>query len=186
LRLLAGKVVFRSVIEKRIYYYSRVRRVFYSGPVILILVSILPISACHNRSRLPRIGSVAPDFTVGTMTLSHFRGQVVVLNFWATWCLPCVQELPSFDEMQRRMRAKGVTVIAVSVDVDENAYRKFVAAHNVKVLTVRDATGKTSAMYGTFKYPETYIIDRKGVLQRKFMGAVDWTEPEMLDFLGKL
>ncbi len=84
------------------------------------------------------------------------------------------------------MRAKGVTVIAVSVDVDENAYKKFVANHSVKLLTVRDPTGKTSAMYGTFKYPETYIIDRKGVLQRKFMGAVDWTEPEMLDFLGKL
>ena len=75
-----------------------------------------------------------------------------------------MEELPSFDQMQRRMRAKGVTVIAVSVDVDENAYRKFVADHNVKLLTVRDPTGKTSAMYGTFKYPKTY---RNGVLQRK-------------------
>jgi cytochrome c biogenesis protein CcmG, thiol:disulfide interchange protein DsbE len=178
--------VYRSVIENRIYYYSRVRRVFYSGPVLLILVSIISISACHNRPRLPRIGWSAPDFTVENTTLSQFRGQVVVLNFWATWCLPCVQELPSFDEMQRQMGAKGVTVIALSVDVDENAYRKFVTDHNVKLLTVRDPTGKTSAMYGTFKYPETHIIDRNGVLQRKFMGDVDWTEPEMLDFLGKL
>jgi cytochrome c biogenesis protein CcmG, thiol:disulfide interchange protein DsbE len=178
--------VYRSVIESRIYYYSRVRRVFYSGPVLLILVSVISISACHNRSQLPRIGWSAPDFTVEKTTLSQFRGQVVVLNFWATWCIPCVEELPSFDQMQRRMRGKRVTVIAVSVDVDENAYRKFVADHNVKLLTVRDPTGKTSAMYGTFKYPETYIIDRNGVLQRKFMGAVDWTEPEMLDFPGKL
>jgi cytochrome c biogenesis protein CcmG/thiol:disulfide interchange protein DsbE len=183
---LPGKIAFRSVIENRIYYYSRVRRVSYSGPVLLILVSVISISACHNRSQLPRIGWSAPDFTVEKTTLGQFRGQVVVLNFWATWCIPCVEELPSFDQMQRRMRAKRVTVIAVSVDVDENAYRKFVADHNVKLLTVRDPTGKTSAMYGTFKYPETYIIDRNGVLQRKFMGAVDWTEPEMLDFLGKL
>jgi peroxiredoxin len=174
------------VIGNRIHYYSRVRRIFYAGPVFLTLVLIIPASACRNRSRLPRIGLATPDFTVEKITLSQFRGQVVVLNFWATWCLPCVQELPSFDEMQRRMRAKGVTVIAVSVDVDENAYKKFVANHSVKLLTGRDPTGKTSAMYGTFKYPETYIIDRKGVLQRKFMGAVDWTEPEMLDFLGKL
>ena len=164
-------MLYRSVIENRIYYYSRVRRVFYSEPVLLILVSIIPISACHNRPRLPRIGWSAPDFTVEKTTLSQFRGQVVVLNFWATWCIPCVEELPSFDQMQRRMRAKGVTVIAVSVDVDENAYRKFVADHNVKLLTVRDPTGKIARCTG-HKYPETYIIERNGVLQRKFMGAV--------------
>jgi peroxiredoxin len=120
------------------------------------------------------------------VTLSQFRGQVVVLNFWATWCLPCVQELPSLVEMQRRMKAKGVTVIAVSVDVDENAFRHYVKDHNVNLLTVRDGSGKINALYGTFKFPETYIIDRKGVLQRKFLGAVDWTDPEMIDFLGKI
>jgi thiol-disulfide isomerase/thioredoxin len=57
-----------------------------------------------------------------TVALNQFRGQVVVLNFWATWCPPCVEEMPSLVEMQRRMKAKGVTVVAVSIDVDENAY----------------------------------------------------------------
>ena len=68
------------------------------------------------------MGSAAPAFSVENVRLSQFRGQVIVLNFWATWCSPCVQEIPSLVEMQRRMKAKGVTVIAVSVDVDENAY----------------------------------------------------------------
>ncbi len=130
------------------------------------------------------------DFTVqddqSKITLSQLRGQVVVLNFWATWCPPCVEEMPSLVEMQRRFKAKGVTVLAVSVDVDEGAYRQFVKDHNVDLLTVRDPDQKSSALYGTFKFPETYIVDRNGVIRRKFIGAVDWTAPEVTDFLGKL
>lgn len=84
------------------------------------------------------------------------------------------------------MKSKGITVIAISVDVDEKAYQQFVKDHHVDLLTVRDPGGKSSALYGTFKFPETYVIDRAGVLQRKFLGAVDWTEPEVLDFLSKV
>ncbi len=94
--------------------------------------------------------------------------------------------MPSLVEMQRRFKAKGVTVLAVSVDVDEGAYRQFVKDHNVNLLTVRDPDQKSSALYGTFKFPETYIVDRHGVIRRKFIGAVDWTAPEVTDFLGKL
>ena len=100
------------------------------------------------------------------ITLSQYRGQVVVLNFWATWCPPCVEEMPSLVEMQRRMKAKGVTVLAVSVDVDESAYKQFLKDHNVSLLTVRDPEHKSSELYGTFKYPETYVIDRGGVMRR--------------------
>jgi cytochrome c biogenesis protein CcmG/thiol:disulfide interchange protein DsbE len=97
-----------------------------------------------------------------------------------------VEEVPSLVEMQRRLKAKGVTVLAVSVDVNGNAYKEFVKDHNVNLLTVRDASQKSSDLYGTFKFPETYIIDRDGVMRRKFIGAVDWTEPEVTDFLSKL
>ncbi len=109
-----------------------------------------------------------------------------MLNFWATWCPPCVEEIPSLVEMQRQMKAKGVTVIAVSVDVDENAYKQFVKDHNVDLLTVRDPSQKSNDLYGTFKFPETYVIDRKGIIRRKFIGAVDWTEPEITEFLTRL
>jgi peroxiredoxin len=121
-----------------------------------------------------------------SVALNQFRGQVVVLNFWATWCPPCVEEMPSLVEMQRRMKAKGITVVAVSIDVDENAYHQFIKEHGVNLLTVRDPGQKTSALYGTRGWPETYIIDRNGVTRRKFIGAVDWTEPEITDFLGKM
>jgi cytochrome c biogenesis protein CcmG/thiol:disulfide interchange protein DsbE len=159
-------------------------------PHFVIILSLFALAGCHSSSRPPRIGSAAPDFTVHdsdrTVTLSQLKGQVVVLNFWATWCAPCVEEVPSLVQMQERMKAKGITVLAVSVDVDDSNYRRFVRDHSVNLLTVRDADQKSNALYGTFKFPETYVIDRNGVVRRKFIGAVDWTEPDVIEYLGKL
>lgn len=157
---------------------------------IALACLLLGLCGCYSGSRPSRIGAAAPDFTVRdsdrTVTLSQLKGQVVVLNFWATWCPPCIEETPSLVRMQQRMKAKGITVLAVSVDVDESAYRQFLKAHDVNLLTVRDADQKSNGLYGTFKFPETYVIDRDGVVRRKFIGAVDWTEPDVIEYLGKL
>jgi len=138
----------------------------------------------------PLIGKPAPQFTVQdsdrTIALSDFKGKVVVLNFWATWCPPCVEEMPSLIQMQQRMKNKGIIVLAVSVDADKNNYDQFLKEHNVTLLTVRDADQKSNDLYGTFKFPETYIIDRSGVVRRKFIGAVDWNQTDVLDYLSKL
>ncbi|HXM66862.1 MAG TPA: TlpA disulfide reductase family protein [Candidatus Acidoferrum sp.] len=180
----------RTARHLRIYYYSWVRRILRSSSAIVSAVILFALSGCYSGTRPPRIGNPAPDFTVQdsehAVTLSQFKGQVVVLNFWATWCAPCVEEVPSLVRMQQRMKAKGVTVLAVSVDVDDSNYKRFVKDHSVNLLTVRDADQKSNALYGTSKFPETYIIDRRGVMRRKFIGAVDWTEPEIIDYLGKL
>jgi cytochrome c biogenesis protein CcmG, thiol:disulfide interchange protein DsbE len=167
-----------------------VQHVAYLTRAFAACLLLIVLSACYSGTRPGRIGTVAPDFTVqdaqNKITLSQYRGHVVVLNFWATWCPPCVEEMPSLVEMQRLMKNKGITVLAVSVDVDESAYKQFLKDHNVNLLTVRDPDHKSSELYGTFKYPETYVIDRNGVMRRKFIGAVDWTEPDITEFLGKL
>ena len=148
------------------------------------------MAGCYSGTRPPRIGSSAPDFTVfdtdRKVTLSQLHGKTVVLNFWATWCPPCVEEMPSLLTMQQRLKDKGVTVLAVSVDADENAYHRFLKDHNVNLLTVRDPDQKSNRLYGTFKYPETYVIDRDGKVRRKFIGPVDWNQPEVVEFLSKL
>jgi peroxiredoxin len=77
-------------------------------------------------------------------------------------------------------------VLAVSIDADEDAYHKFLKDYSVNMVTVRDESKKASSLYGTFGWPETFIIDRKGVIRRKFIGAVDWTNPEVTDYLTKL
>ena len=174
----------RAVIA-RIRYYSFVRR----ASILLITLTVL-LSGCYRGSRPPRIGTAAPDFTVQDadrkVTLSDFHGKVVLLNFWASWCAPCVEEMPSLVQLQQRFQDKGVTVLGISVDVDGDAYHKFLKDYKIDFPTVRDPDQKTSNLYGTFKWPETYIIDRNGIVRRKFIGAVEWSQPEIVDFLSKL
>ena len=147
-------------------------------------------AGCYNGTRPPHIGSAAKEFSVQDsdrkISLDQFRGQVVVLNFWATWCPPCVEELPSLMNLQDRMRERGVTVLGVSIDVDGDAYHRFLKLHNINFLTVRDPEQEVAGMYGTTGWPETYIIDRQGVLRRKFVGPVDWNSPEVIGFLNRL
>ena len=158
--------------------------------VYLTLAALLLLSACNRGSHPPRVGSPANDFTVKdsdrTVSLNQFRGQVVVLNFWASWCPPCVAELPSMIEMQDRLRNRGITVLGVSIDVDSNAYHRFIQQKNVNFLTVRDPDQKVAGMYGTSVWPESYIIDRQGVMRRKVVGPTNWSSPDILEFLSKL
>jgi peroxiredoxin len=157
--------------------------------VLLAFLTVL-LAGCYRGSRPPRIGTAAPDFTVQdadrTVTLRDLHGKVVVLNFWATWCAPCVEEMPSLVQLQQRFKDKGISVVGVSIDVDGDAYRKFLKDYKIDFVTVRDPDQKTSSLYGTFKWPETYIIDRDGIVRRKFIGPVEWSQPEIVDFLSKL
>lgn len=153
-----------------------------------VLICLVFLTAC-NSSHPPRIGSAAPEFTITdsqhTVALSQFQGKPVVLNFWATWCPPCIQEMPSLVQLQKQLGDK-VTILAVSEDDDDNAYKQFVRDHNIDLLTVRDSGQKTNGLYGTFKFPETFVIDRNGKIVRKFIGAQEWTSPEIVDYLKKM
>ena len=157
--------------------------------VFFAILAVL-LSGCYRGSRPPRIGTAAPDFAIQDsdrkVALNQFRGNVVVLNFWASWCAPCVEEMPSLIQLQQRFKDKGVTVLGVSIDVDGDAYHKFLKDYKIDFLTVRDPDQKTSSLYGSFKWPETYVIDRDGIVRRKFIGAVEWSQPEIVDFLNKL
>ncbi len=169
---------------------GRISRAHSQCFLCLALSATLFASGCFTSSRPPHIGAAARDFTVQDsdrkVSLNQFRGQVVVLNFWATWCPPCEEELPSLMRMQDRLRGRGVTVLGVSIDVDGDAYHRFLKLRNVNFLTVRDPDQKVATTYGTAGWPETYVIDRQGVMRRKFIGPIDWTSPEVIDFLSKL
>jgi peroxiredoxin len=170
-------------------YYSFVKR---SSPATAIglLLALGFLGGCYSGSHPGQIGSAAPDFTVQDsdhkVTLSQFRGKVVVLNFWATWCPPCIEETPALVRMTARMKDKGVVVLAVSIDEDDAAYHRFLKDYSVNMITVRDEARKASNLYGTFGWPESYIIDRNGVIRRKFIGPVEWGSPEIIDYLSKL
>ena len=160
------------------------------GTTRLILgLVLLALAACNRGSKPDLVNHMAPEFTLRdserTVALRDFHGKVLVLNFWATWCPPCVEEMPSLRAMQARLRDR-VSVLAVSVDEDADAYQRFLREHNIDLLTVRDPEQKSNQLYGTSKYPETYIIDRSGIVRRKFVGPVQWTNPEILNYLQNL
>ena len=135
-------------------------------------------------------GSVAKPFSFELngkpALLSDLRGKVVVLNFWATWCPPCVEETPSLVALQREIESKGGVVLGVSVDKDAQAYTQFLQTSGIDYPTYRDPDSKIPSEYGTFVYPETYIIDQQGKIARKLVGAQDWTSPEMTAYLNSL
>ncbi len=157
-------------------------------PFAAIVIVLVTATGCDRGSHPEQLGTRAPMFTVNdgehAVDLSKLRGRVVVLNFWASWCAPCLEELPSLEEMQTDL--PQVKVVGVSTDDDAAAYQRFLREHSVSILTVRDGEQRSNAMYGTFRYPETYVIDKKGIIRRKFIGPQDWTSPEIVGYLRKL
>jgi cytochrome c biogenesis protein CcmG/thiol:disulfide interchange protein DsbE len=171
---------------------------FFSVALLIILIS--SGTACYHGSKPSGIDRPAPHFTIQdsgrTVQLDQFRGKILVLNFWASWCPPCVDELPSLMQLQTDLQDKGVVVLGVSVDAEAADYQKFLKDHNVNFLTVRDpgqenranngVIAQVSAKYGTFRFPETYIIDRNGILRRKLIGPANFTQQELIEYLSRL
>jgi thiol-disulfide isomerase/thioredoxin len=113
-----------------------------------------------------------------------FGGKLLVLNFWATWCPPCIQETPSLNQFAREFSGKGVVVLGISVDRDEKAYRAFLQKYTPAFLTARDL--KIHEDYGTFMYPETYIINAQGKVLLKLAEPEDWMDAKMTSYIGSL
>ncbi len=135
-------------------------------------------------------GRAAKDFPLALdgrpAHLSDLRGKVVVLNFWASWCPPCGDEAPSFNQLQQRIAPLGGVVLGVSVDDDVSAYDNFLKNYNIVFLTYRDPSSQIALDYGTTMFPETYLIDRHGRIDRKIVGPQDWTSPGMMAYFDSL
>jgi cytochrome c biogenesis protein CcmG/thiol:disulfide interchange protein DsbE len=135
-------------------------------------------------------GKTAPAFAFimdgRPMQLSDLRGKVVVLNFWASWCPPCVEETPALNRLQARIAQRGGMVLGISVNEDEADYTKFLKEQSVSFPTYRDAARKINLEYGTTIFPETYIIDRRGRIARKVIGPQQWDTGENYAFLEAL
>jgi peroxiredoxin len=144
---------------------------------------------CNDQPKLRLIGSQAPDFTLQdsdrTLSLHDYRGKIVVLNLWATWCGPCLDEIPDLDLLQKRMGDK-ITIVAVSYDDKARDYQQFIREHRMAFITVHDRDKKLKDLYQPTGPPETYVIDRSGKILRKFIGPQQWAGPEIVDYLQKL
>jgi cytochrome c biogenesis protein CcmG, thiol:disulfide interchange protein DsbE len=155
-----------------------------SGAAVLAACLFWVVSDAFTE-RIVDVGQKAPDFQVvtesgKTITAQSFGGKLLVLNFWATWCPPCVEETPSLNEMSRQMASQGVVVLAVSVDRNENAYKAFRQRMKIGFETSRDPQALISSSFGTYKFPETYVITPDGKVVEKYIANRDWTSAEVL------
>lgn len=159
----------------------------------LLLCSLLPVAccltSCNRTARPAQVGEHAPNIVIHdgaqTVSLKQYRGKIVVLNFWASWCPPCTEEFPSLMQLQKDM--PNIVVLAVSFDTDTQAYSQYLADNHITgITTIVDPSQHANLAFGTTRPPETYIIDRRGIIRRKVIGPEDWTNPEILNYLRNL
>jgi thiol-disulfide isomerase/thioredoxin len=167
---------------------SGIDRMLRIGICLLLAVFVYTIYAAIHQ-RVVVAGDDAPKFSVQTdsgrrIGLPDFGGKLLVLNFWASWCPPCVQETPSLSQFAEQFRDKGVVVLALSVDKDAKAYEAFLQRFRPAFETARDS--QVHEDYGTFMYPETYIIDAHGKVVRKIAEGADWNDHVLLQCVQSL
>ena len=174
--------------------YLRIRKLLI--PVLVAITgsvvaetAIDPVEALGLRLFGP--GVEAPDFELeyldgGKRTLSSFRGQVVFLNFWATWCPPCREEMPSMQELHEQLSDSGLAILAVDLQEPKSAVQKYIDEFELSFHIPLDIDGKVGATYGVRSIPTTYIIDREGMVLAVAIGGRDWSSDDSIRYFNDL
>jgi len=159
--------------------------------LILSILVLLALAGCSKEPAKPAIqGNPAPDFTLNTLNgevvkLSDLRGKVVILNFWATWCPPCREEIPSMMRLNAAMAGKPFRMLCVSIDEGGKvAVEEFFRKTGFSLPTLLDADRRIGKLYGITGVPETFVIDGNGVILKKVVGAMEWDHPDAIAFLN--
>lgn len=172
---------------------------YHVGLLLIGFLTLALLTGCNDREGAGPtqvqgglIGQQAPDFTLTDMqgeevSLAQFRGQVVILNFWATWCPPCREEMPSMEKLYQKTRDQGLVLLAVNVEENgRQAVRQFLEKTPYSFPILLDDERTVQQAYGVFRFPESFIIDRNGVVVEKIIGARDWLQGatfKKIDFL---
>ncbi|MBU5636035.1 TlpA family protein disulfide reductase [Geomonas sp. Red69] len=160
----------------------------------LLLIAALAAAGCAKKAaEAPAVeGNPAPDFTLKDLSgkpvqLSTLKGKLVLVNFWATWCPPCREEIPSMVKLNQAMQGKNFQMLAVSIDEGgKTAVEDFFKRGGVTLPALLDTDGQVARRYGTTGVPETFVVDPKGVIRKKVVGGLDWSHPEVMQALQQL
>lgn len=152
---------------------------------IAVLGTALAIGSHMMKDELfpVNVGSTAPDFRAKVLgqnrykTLADYKGQVVILNIWATWCEPCQVEIPKLEKLYQEYGDKGLRLVAVSIDdyVSEDSIRSFARTYGMTFEILHDSTHAIERQYQATGYPETFVIGKEGTIRKKWIGPDDWT-----------
>ena len=143
------------------------------------------IKIIHEGDRAPEFRLQALDGR--TVSLVDLRGKVVMVHFWATWCPPCVEEMPMLEQLYRSLGSTDFRILAVSVDEGgASAVAEFMQRNKLSIPALLDPGKSVAGLYGTFKFPETYIVDGRGIVKFKAIGPRDWTAPANMNAIREL
>lgn len=168
---------------------SGIRLPLVTMAIFLVFLMVLPVWGQHPA---PEVDHVAPDFTLpdlegNQISLSTYKGRVVLLNFWATWCPPCRLEMPTMEKAYRKYRDKGFEVVAVSVDAGpKSSVKSFLRELGLSFQVLLDPDMETLRAYRGFSLPMTVVIDRQGVIRSRELGYRDWSDGESTKLFQRL
>lgn len=162
--------------------------------VTLLLYSTVSAFAGVSRPEVPpsagvKVGALAPDVQLvdlngKAVTLEQYRGKVVMLNFWATWCPPCRAEMPAMQRLNEKMEGLDFVMLAVNVEPDgEHTVPSFLKGKTYNFSILLDPGAKAQNRYGVFRFPETFLIGKDGVILNHILGAREWDDSSTVDYL---
>ncbi len=168
-------------------YKSLTLFVLIAGMVGIFVLFQLKDSFFSLSNNVPvKLGAPAPNFTFPTLdgkmvSLSDYNGKVVFLNIWATWCPPCREEMPSMEKFYKELKGQEFEILAVSIDASgATAVGPFMKEHGLSFPALLDTGGTIRGLYGMTGVPETYVIDKEGVIKQRIIGPRDWAAPEAI------
>ena len=161
---------------------------------VLLLTITAFMTSCGPGNEQPQVkaikGQPSPNFMLTDIKgkdwqLSDLRGKVVFINFWATWCPPCLQELPSMEALNKSMADKPFQMLTILYNDRPEFGQSLVNKSGYNFPVLIDSDSSTAKEYGLTGVPETYIVDTQGILREKFIGPFEWNSPKALQILGK-
>ncbi len=159
---------------------------------LFVSLLLLGVAGCEKNATVPHDGEPAPDFTLTSLSgekirLYDLRGKVILLNFWASWCPPCREEIPSLASLNAAMAGKNFQMLAVSIDKGgRDTIKRFFSKTGVNLPTLLDPDGSVGKEYGISGVPETFVIDKQGIIRKKVVGPIDWSDASVVRYLDNL
>jgi len=167
---------------------------FVVGGIVIVLAAVLALGLKLSPEIFPvQVGSTAPQFTATDVktgqptTLAAFKGQVVLLNIWATWCEPCKIEMPSLEQLEKDVGPQGLKIVSVSIDEGgPDVVKQFARDYGLTFRILHDQSGRIQRIYQTTGVPESFVINRQGKIVKKVIGAADWDATVNKDLVRRL
>lgn len=172
---------------------SRQQWTIVAGLVTTAVFGMVLALKLHSEINLVGVGSRAPEFravhlsTGRPASLAEYRGKVLLLNIWATWCLPCRVEMPSLERLQRQLAGSDFRLVSVSIDIeDSTVVRRYAQELGLTFEILHDRPGMIREIYQTTGVPESFVIDRDGAIVKKVIGPAEWDSPVNETLLRRL